>query len=176
MKKIGWLFLMLAVGMILGSFWQILMVWGRAGQIERVEAVVIANRVSRQAVENPQAEGGGDGYVNEHRAEYLLEYSVGGKSYRHWERDTVSSRQRFRVESALGQMGPGTKVNVYVDLEAPLKILMHLDGWEVYLGAFVFAMLGLVFAGLAAGCMLSGSDGKTEPHPLLKWMGAGVVS
>lgn len=167
MKKICVLFFMLTMGMSLAWFWQIRVEWGRAADFEEVEAVVVANRVSRESVENPDAKGSRDRYVNEHRAEYLLEYSFDGKQYRHWERDSVGSRQRFRVESALGQMAPGTKVRVYVDRAAPQEPSLQRRGGKANWRAIVLGVLGLVLAGASL---------KLGSHPLPKRMGASLAS
>ena len=176
MKKIGVLFFMLAMGLSLGSFWLMRVAWFEEARFQAVDAIVVANRVSHEALENPDATSSGDRYVNEHRAEYLLEYSMDGKQYRHWERDLVSSKQRFRVESALGQMAPGTKVRVYVDREVPQQLTMKARGWKAYWGAILFGVLGFVLAMASVGCWIAGSSLNLRSHPLSKRMGAGVVS
>lgn len=136
MKRIGWLMILLSAGCCLGWIWQLQLARERAAHFQPVDAIVIANRIHKAWAQDT---------IQQYRAEYQLQYTYGGQTYRRWESDPLTTTQRFRAEAALGQLSPGSHVEIYVDPEDPRRMTMQITGWQAYLGAILFAILAVVF-------------------------------
>lgn len=169
MKRTGSIFLLVSVLFTAGWAWQFFSARQRAAHYEATDAVILANRIGREWVENPVPEHNGDRQTVQYRAEYLLEYSHAGRLFHHWRQDHFASIQRFRVEAALGNFAPGTRMTVYIDPTHPERMVSSLAGWQAYTGAIVFAVLALLSA--ATGFVLR----KLSPHkpsdPVMVYLG-----
>ncbi len=146
MKQSVWVTIPLAIFFSGCSYWQVQEARHRAAHYEPVTATVVANRVAREFVKVVNAAQP----APEYRAECLLEYHFQGQRFRHWDHSSFASRERFRVETALGEMAPGTQLTVYANPDNPMQIALHTRGWRAYEGAFFFGFLACVCGFLSA--------------------------
>ncbi|MCX6613130.1 MAG: hypothetical protein NTW74_20045 [Acidobacteria bacterium] len=125
MKTILWLLALISAGSCFASLWQ--------AQIPPTDALIIANRISKQV-------------PNLHRAELLLQYSVQGRFYREWQTDGAPNSKRSRIEALLGERSPGTHIQIFVDPSNPQKMVPASPRWKTYVGAILFGILSLAAA------------------------------
>jgi hypothetical protein len=136
MKQFGWLMILLSAGCCFGWVWQLQIARERAAHFQPVDAIVIANRIHKAWANDT---------IVQYRAEYQLQYTYDGQTYRRWESDPLTTTQRFRAEAILGQLSPGSHVEVYVDPSDPRRMTMQITGWHAYLAAILFGVLALLF-------------------------------
>jgi hypothetical protein len=137
MKRNGWLMILLSAGCCVGWIFQWEAARQRAAHFQPVDAIVIANRIHKAWTQDT---------LQQYRAEYQLQYTFGGQTYRRWESDSLTTTQRFRAEAALGQLSPGSHVEVYVDPTDPRRMTMQITGWQAYFSSIVFATFAILFA------------------------------
>jgi len=142
MKLIGSALLLLSGIFLACWFWQMQEGRYRAAHHHSVEAVIVANRVHKEADYNSKT----NQYLHFFRSEYLLQYSFNGKVYRCWQAGPLRSLQRSRVEAALGELSPGNRIEVFIDPESPAILTFQITGWQAYSGVVLFAFLTVITA------------------------------
>jgi hypothetical protein len=155
MKKLGGTLLLLSAGFLVAWMWQLQIARGKAAHYQKVSALVVANRVHKEFPDRSKA----DRSLVLFRSEYLLQYTFEGKLYRNWQSGSVTSILRSRVEAELGNICPGTHIDIYVNPDDPRQSTLQVTGWYANLGAILFAILSL-FSAVAGISLLTFERGK----------------